>query len=93
MKFEWDEDKAASNRVKHGIDFEDAILALFDPKVIELQDRVVRGEERWQAIGMAAGVILLVAFAYGVEGESLTTRIISARRANKEERSRYNEQS
>ncbi len=31
MEFEWDENKAKSNRVKHGIRFEDAVLLFDDP--------------------------------------------------------------
>ena len=35
MEFEWDENKAKSNRVKHGIRFEDAVLVLDDPQRTE----------------------------------------------------------
>ena len=38
MEFEWDPDKAIVNLEKHGISFDEASLAFFDPNAIELFD-------------------------------------------------------
>lgn len=51
MEFEWDANKAKSNRVKHGIRFEDAVLVFDDPQHLSQQDRIDNGEYRWQTIG------------------------------------------
>ncbi|CAD5607109.1 Protein of uncharacterised function (DUF497) [Escherichia coli] len=51
MEFEWDANKAKSNRVKHGIRFEDAVLVFDDPQHLSQQDRIENGEYRWQTIG------------------------------------------
>ncbi len=52
MEFEWDENKAKSNRVKHGIRFEDAVLLFDDPQHLSQQERIENGEYRWQTIGL-----------------------------------------
>jgi len=90
IRFEWDEAKAASNRRKHDIDFDDAAEVFYDPRAVSEQDRVVDGEARWQTIGMAGGVIILQV-AHTVDERNLdeVIRIISARRATKKERRRY----
>ncbi len=44
MEFEWDENKAKSNRVKHGIRFEDAVLLFDDPQHLSQQERIENGE-------------------------------------------------
>lgn len=88
--FEWDPDKARTNRRKHGIDFDDAVEAFYDPRALVEQDRSVDGELRWQTIGMTADVImLLVAHTIRNDGENEVIRIISARRADRRERKRY----
>ena len=37
IEFEWDKDKAESNRAKHGVDFDTACEAFFDPFVVVLE--------------------------------------------------------
>jgi len=64
-----------------------------DPFHISRHDRIERGEERWQTIGrLGEGAIVLVAHTFRFEGETEIIRIISARKANKMERSFYEEQ-
>jgi len=56
-------------------------------------EREIDGEERWQTIGSAGGVVLLLVahtWREAATGEQYI-RIISARRANKEERELYEE--
>lgn len=89
--FEWDDTKAESNYRKHGIRFEEAVLAFDDPLAITRQDRIENGEERWQTIGLVAGCLLLmVAHTLRLEDEGIeVVRIISARRVDRTERRRY----
>ena len=87
----WDEEKSRANLKKHGVSFETAQLVFEDPLHISRQDRVEGGELRWQTLGMAGGVaLLLVAHTWREThvGEE-HIRIISARRATKTERKVY----
>lgn len=90
MRFEWDLAKATANLVKHGISFEDAQKVFEDPLQRSRQDRHEGGEERWQTLGMVGGLILvLVAHTWRDDHEDEVIRIISARRATKQERREY----
>jgi|SRR6476620_7410797 len=86
--FDWDEPKAASNEVKHGVSFERAIWVFQDR--LRLEERDVRrdyGETRSNVIGRVEGLTLHV--TYTRRGEC--ARVISARRAHREERKRYDD--
>ncbi len=88
-EFEWDDAKAESNIEKHGVGFEEACGVFRDPFAIELlDDRDDYGEDRYILIGMAAPGVLVV--VYTVRDER--NRIISARRAEPNERRFYHEQ-
>lgn len=90
ISFEWDELKAETNRQKHGVTFQRAKFVFEDPHALSEQDRIVAGELRWQTIGLVEGVaILLVAHTFVERGGDELVRIISARRANRHERKRY----
>ncbi|MDN2487690.1 BrnT family toxin [Kosakonia sacchari] len=90
MEFEWDATKAISNLRKHGIRFEDAVLVFDDPQHLSIQDRFENGEYRWQTLGLVHGVvIILVAHTIRFESGHEVVRIISARKADGKERSRY----
>jgi uncharacterized DUF497 family protein len=91
VRFEWDETKNAVNLKKHGVDFETASLVFDDPLHLSAQDREVAAEERWQTIGMADGVVLLLVAHTFEDDETEAVRIISARKANAHERRRYEE--
>jgi uncharacterized DUF497 family protein len=94
IRFEWDPDKAASNLKKHGISFDLAIRAFGDPFAFTAQDRVEGGEYRWQTIGMVEGwLLLVVAHSYPDSADGIEiVRIISARRAMRHERKRYEQE-
>ncbi|KXU38384.1 hypothetical protein AXE65_01330 [Ventosimonas gracilis] len=90
--FEWDDAKAASNLRKHGIQFEDAVEVFDDPHSITKQDRIEGGEYRWQTLGttISKTLLLLVAHTSNTDdGNIEIIRIISARKANRKERARY----
>ena len=57
--FEWDETKKRTNAIKHGISFETAKLVFDDPYLVSFPERNVEGEERWQSIGSADGIVML----------------------------------
>lgn len=86
----WDDAKNASNRRKHGVTFETAVLVFDDPAHLTRQDRTEAGELRWQTIGRVGDtVVLLVAHTWYDAKEGECIRIISARRATKVERRIY----
>ena len=84
MNFEYDSDKSAANKVKHGIDFAEAQVLWSDPWLLEAPARtddeprflvVGRlGDRHWSAVCVRRGVNI---------------RIISVRRARKREIERY----
>ena len=87
MLFEWDDEKAAINLKKHGVSFQTAALVFYDENRIEMYDSEHSLEEdRYNTIGMVEDVLFVV---YTERKERL--RIISARLANKKERSMYYE--
>jgi uncharacterized protein len=92
IRFEWDPIKARTNHRKHGISFEEAVNVFDDPYALFEQDRIDNetGELRWQAIGLVEEVVLLlVAHTVREEGQDELIRLISARRATRKERNRY----
>jgi hypothetical protein len=84
--FCWDRRKAATNLRKHGIAFESACEAFFDPFVRWIDSQMVDGEERERVIGMTSAWQLLVVAHLEREG---AIRLISARRATPEARLEY----
>ncbi|MDT8391828.1 MAG: BrnT family toxin [Lentisphaeria bacterium] len=85
MSFEWDKIKAAVNLRKHGIDFVDAVFVLEDPSALTLEDDT-DGEERFITMGMDnLGRVLVVVYTW--RGDQI--RLISARRATRQERKKY----
>jgi uncharacterized DUF497 family protein len=85
METEWNEDKNAANRAKHGLDF--ASFEGFDgtPVAVVRDDRYDYGEDRFIALGRIGGVPHAV--VYTLRGE--TMRLISFRRAHEEEIARH----
>jgi uncharacterized DUF497 family protein len=91
IRFEWDEAKSLSNKRKHGLSFEEAAQAFHDPMQLSIPERIENGEQRWQTFGMVRGVLLVMAAHTFCEqqGFSDVVRIISARRASRQERRFY----
>src|SRR5215471_11533101 len=91
IRFEWDPVKARTNERKHGVSFADAMHVFEDPYARLEQDRIDEaGELRWQAIGLVGDTVaLLVAHTAREEGDDEVIRLISARRATRKERHRY----
>lgn len=90
MEFEWDIVKAAKNYRKYGIRFEEAARVFDDPFHLSVQDRFEHGEYRWQTIGVVKRcLVVLVAHTLRFEEGTEIVRIVSARRAERAERGRY----
>ena len=91
--FEWDQNKAKSNLVKHKISFEIATSVFRDKSAISVFDEQhSEDEERWATIGIDAKTrTLVVVHTYiSITNENYNIRIISARKATKKEEEIYN---
>ena len=88
--YEWDETKNKINLGKHGIDFNIAIEVFSDPNAIVQFNRDVDGEIRDQIIGSIDGEVVILFVVFTKRGQKI--RIISARKANKQERAIYENQ-
>ena len=87
----WDPAKALLNKVKHGVDFEEAATVFRDPLLLVQPDlEHSQEEERWVTLGKSVWQLLLV--VVHTEDER-TIRLISARKAEPKERRRYEQQS
>ncbi|HEX3554009.1 MAG TPA: BrnT family toxin [Thermoanaerobaculia bacterium] len=86
MRFEWDDAKNDVNLQKHGINFTDVWQVFTEPMLIDLDDREDYGEERWIGTGWLGNLLIVVVWT---EPEEDTIRVISARRADRYERRRY----
>lgn len=87
MDFEWDEDKNKANIGKHGVSFEKARRIFEGPVVTKVDTRFDYGELREVSLGMVDGILILT--VVHAEPKEDTIRIISARKANKQERKIY----
>jgi uncharacterized protein len=86
LSFEWDEEKNAANIRNHGIDFLDAALIFENPTMEAIDDRADYGEVRCIALGLSGETVLRVVYTW--RGENVV-RIISARRANRNDAEKY----
>jgi len=89
MEFEWNPDKAKLNLEKHGISFQEATTVFNDPLSVTFPDPDHSiGENRYVIIGVSQFGQLLVV-SHTERGEKV--RIISARKATRQERRFYEE--
>ena len=88
--YDWDHNKAAANKRKHGVSFETASLVFLDANCVSEIESHVDGEERWQTLGLVAGVLMLMVIHTTFDENDIEfVRIISARRATPRERAKY----
>jgi uncharacterized DUF497 family protein len=85
MDFEWDVVKSERNRLRRELPFESA-AELFDGHIVKtVDDRHDYQEIRFQAVGVAGGLVLVCIYT----DRGNVRRIISLRRANRRERDAY----
>jgi uncharacterized DUF497 family protein len=89
MNYEWDPAKNRENIKKHKVNFEQAKIAIEDPRSLFLYDEAhSQTEDRYIVIGNSEGRVL---FVNEIEIDEDIIRIISARRAQRNEVEAYNE--
>jgi uncharacterized DUF497 family protein len=89
INFEWDEHKNKSNKRKHKVSFEDAQTVFLDENAIRFFDPDHSDDEnRFLMLGMSFTLRVLVVSHCYKENDSVI-RIISARKADKQEQSNY----
>ena len=92
--FEWDPRKAKENRDKHDVAFDEAATVFRDLKALSIFDPDhSETEDRWITMGISEkGRLLVVIHTFREESEdAVTIRIISSRKATKQETKRYGE--
>jgi uncharacterized DUF497 family protein len=89
--FDWDARKSQSNRRKHGVSFEEAARAFLDPDGLDGEDSEHSEIEirRLRLAKSSLGNVLLIAYTIRSRNDEEITRIISARRASRKERKKY----
>ena len=87
MRFEWDENKAASNLLKHSVSFEEAATVFGDPLSDTFDDPDHSADERRFIIIGASERSRMLIVSHTDEGE--VVRIISAREPTRREREFY----
>jgi len=87
MLYEYDPEKSLQNKIKHGIDFEEA-QALWEDENHIVIDSAYTAEPRALAIGRIDGVCWVAVVTYRLEA----VRIISCRRARKKEEALYDQE-
>ena len=89
LRFEWDDTKAAQNRRKHGITFQEAMTVFTDERALLIDDPDhSEDEDRFILLGLSSALRTLVV-CHCYRGREGVIRLISARRANTQERKRY----
>jgi uncharacterized protein len=89
MRFDWDENKAASNLLKHGVSFDEAKTVFDDPLYVDFYDPAHSDDEdRYLIVGESNQRRLLIV-SYTQRGSLI--RLISAREVTRTEREVYEE--
>lgn len=89
LQFEWDRQKAKANANKHGISFEEARTVFYDENAIQFHDPDHSDEEdRFILLGLSLKPRILVVCHCFRENDTVI-RIISARKADKDEERNY----
>jgi hypothetical protein len=89
IRFEWDLEKAESNRRKHRVSFEEAATAFGDPLSLTIPDpNHSVGEDRYLLLGQTFRGRLIVVSHLERNG---SVRVISARLATRREQKNYEE--
>ena len=91
ITFEWDENKNSINKKKHKISFEEAKTVFYDSNALLISDpEHSSDEDRFILLGLSKNLNLLVV-CHCYRCSETVIRIISARKATKNETKQYNE--
>jgi uncharacterized protein len=85
MRFEWDKNKRLTNLQRHGIDFADVWQVFEQATYTIIDNRFDYGELRFFTIGLLNARVVAIAHTENAE----LIRIISARKANKNDQETY----
>ena len=89
MNFEWDNRKAELNKKKHGVSFEEAATVFDDADALQIFDPDHSEEEdRFILLGMSS-ILRVLVVCHCFRASDDTIRIISARKATRNESSTY----
>ena len=89
IKFQWDENKNSINKKKHKVSFEEAATVFYDEEALMIPDTEhSEEEERFLILGESKKSNLLVVCHCYRQSETVI-RIISARKATKNEKRQY----
>ena len=89
LRFEWDDTKESQNHRKHGVSFHEAMSVFSDERAMLIDDPDhSEHEERFILLGLSSALRTLVVCHCYRDREGVI-RLISARRANAQERRRY----
>lgn len=93
LVFDWDEEKARRNRIKHKVSFDEARTAFNDPFLVTFPDEYhSSAERRFISIGASSkNRIILMVHSEHEEADTIVIRFINARRATTSERRIYEE--
>ena len=89
IKFQWNKQKADANKKKHGVSFDEAATVFHDlnGRILSDSDHST-GEDRFILLGVSIKLrMIVVAHTYREDHEEI--RIISARKATRQEKSQY----
>ena len=89
LRFEWDPSKASSNRKRHGVSFEEAQSVFLDDNALLIDDPDHSVQEvRFILLGISSRLRTLVV-CHCTRQQGNVIRIISARKADRSERTLY----
>ncbi len=89
LTFDWDQSKSALNKRKHGVTFEEAITVFYDEDALEFEDPEHSvDEDRFLMLGLSSQTRVLIV-SHCLRESGAIVRIISARKATKEESKKY----
>ena len=89
-RFEWDEVKNRGNTRKHGLSFSTAARLFEYPHLAHLDTRREYDEDRWIAVGLIGAVVCVVVYSERMDQHGTRIiRIISARKATRHEREKF----
>ena len=89
IRFEWNPAKAVSNEKKHGVSFKEAETVFYDEMAVQFSDHENdESEERFLMLGLSCHARILIV-CHCERGSGEVIRIISARKATRNERKFY----